>query len=150
MLLLRHASAGPRLSTPGIDRFRQLDQSGRAQARQLLWTLAGHTFERVVSSPFFRCVETVTPLAQSRHVPIEQRDELAPDASPADAERLLAELPDASLVCTHQEILDELFARELECEIAGGWVVERHDTLWVPVQYVAPPAVAGRPVSGAV
>jgi hypothetical protein len=34
MLLLRHGSAGERLSSPGVDRFRRLDEAGRTVARR--------------------------------------------------------------------------------------------------------------------
>ena len=79
MFLLRHASAGVRLSSPSIDRFRRLDEAGRIVARQLIWTLADHEITRIVSSPLPRCVESVIPLAESRALTVESRWELAPD-----------------------------------------------------------------------
>ena len=51
MLLLRHASAGERLSSPGIDRFRRLDDGGRVVARQLVWAFADREISTIVSSP---------------------------------------------------------------------------------------------------
>ncbi len=106
VLLLRHASAGERLSSPHIDRFRELDEAGRADARQLIWTLADQEIERIVSSPLARCVQSVIPIAESRRLVVERRDELLPDAEVDATLELLAELPDAALVCTHQEVFD--------------------------------------------
>ena len=74
MLLLRHASAGERLSSPEIDRFRRLDDAGRVVARQLVWSLADREITRIVSSPLARCVESVVPIAESRRA--RRRDPL--------------------------------------------------------------------------
>ena len=109
MLLLRHASAGERLSAASLDRARRLDLIGRADARALPEALAGHAIERVVSSPHARCVETVGALARGRNLRVEVRDELVPDAPLEDIRALLHELPDASLVCTHREVIERLF-----------------------------------------
>jgi 8-oxo-dGTP diphosphatase len=145
VLLLRHASAGLRLSSPYIDRFRELDDDGRVDARQLVWTLAGRALERVVTSPLSRCVQSVVPIAESRRLVVERRDELLPDAAFDDIMALLVELPDASLVCTHRELFLQLFAGEITCEKGGVWVVELVGTLLSPVEYVAPPSTVPDP-----
>ena len=118
-LLLRHASAGPGCRRR-IDRFRELDDDGRVDARQLIWTLAGRALVRVVTSPLPRCVQSVVPLAESRGLVVERRDELLPDATVEEVMALLVELPDASLVCTHQEVFLQLFAGEISCEKGGA------------------------------
>jgi phosphohistidine phosphatase SixA len=138
VLLLRHASAGARLSSPHIDRFRELDDDGRVDARQLIWTLAGRSLVRIVTSPLPRCVQSVVPLAESRGLVVERRDELLPDATVEEVMALLVELPDASLVCTHQEVFLQLFAGEISCEKGGAWVVERVGALLSPLEYIAP------------
>ncbi|MGH3137487.1 MAG: histidine phosphatase family protein [Gaiellaceae bacterium] len=139
MLLLRHASAGERLSSPAIDQFRQLDHEGRADARQLIWTLADQEIERVVTSPLARCVETVIPIAESRRLVVERRTELLPEALLETTLELFGELPDATLVCTHWEVILQLFEGEVTCEKAGTWVLERVGILWSPTAYLAPP-----------
>ncbi|MGH3066684.1 MAG: histidine phosphatase family protein [Gaiellaceae bacterium] len=140
MLLLRHASAGERMSSPYIDRFRELDDEGRADARQLVWGLAGRPLERVVTSPLPRCVQSVVPLARSRRLAVENRDELLPDAPREATMELLVELPEASLVCTHREVFLQLFAGEVSCEKGGVWVLERQGALLCPVEYIEPRA----------
>jgi len=145
MLLLRHASAGQRLSSPDIDRFRQLDHTGRAEARQLIWTLGEQRIDRVVTSPLARCVETVIPIAESRHVVIERRDELLPEAPLEAILELLDEFPDTTLVCTHREVILQLFEGELTCAKGATWVIERIDSLWSPTLYIPPPAAVAEP-----
>lgn len=147
MLLLRHAGAGERLSSPHIDRFRELDEAGRVDARQLVWTLADQGMERVLTSPLARYVETVIPIAESRRLVIERRDELLPDARLEATLELLEELSDASLLCTHREVIRQLFEGEVACEKGGTWVLERVGSLWSPTAYLPPPTSAS-PVLG--
>ncbi len=120
MLLLRHASAGERLSSPGVDRFRRLDETGRSVARQLVWALADREITKIVSSPLPRCVESVVPLAESRGLAVEQHWELTPDASLDDLLTLLVDLPDTTLACTHREAFDKLLGWDAPCEKGGG------------------------------
>ena len=140
MLLLRHASAGDRLSSPEIDRWRRLDEAGRVVARQLVWAFANREITRVVSSPLARCVESVVPLAESRHLIVEQRWELEPDVELDDFLTLLVDLPDTSLVCTHREVFEKLLGWDVTCETGGAWVLERSGVELVPALYLAPPA----------
>jgi 8-oxo-dGTP diphosphatase len=143
MLLLRHASAGARLSSPEIDRFRRLDESGRTVARQLAWAFADREITRIVSSPLARCIESVTPLAGSRALAVESRWELEPHVPTNDLHILLDDLPDTALVCTHREVFEQLLGWDVTCEKGGAWVLERHGSELVPTLYLAPPASVG-------
>jgi phosphohistidine phosphatase SixA len=140
VLLLRHASAGARLSSPGIDRFRRLDDAGRVVARQLVWSLADREITRIVSSPLARCVESVVPIAESRRLVVESRWELEPEVPLDDLLTLLVDLPDTSLVCTHREVFEKLLGWDVTCEKGGVWVLERSGPELVPTLYLAPPA----------
>jgi phosphohistidine phosphatase SixA len=140
VLLLRHASAGERLSSPGIDRFRRLDDGGRIVARQLVWAFADREISTIVSSPLPRCVETVIPLAESRGLVVEHRWELEPEASVEDLRILLDDLPDTTLACTHREVFEKLLGWDVTCEKGGAWMFERSDSELVPALYLAPPA----------
>jgi phosphohistidine phosphatase SixA len=139
MLLLRHASAGERLSSPGVDRFRRLDEDGRIASRQLVWSLADREISKIVSSPFPRCVETVVPLAASRGVAVEQHWELGPDTSVEDLMTLLIDLPDTTLACTHREVFELLLGWDAPCEKGAIWVLERNANELAPTLYVEPP-----------
>lgn len=141
MLLLRHASAGERLSSPGVDRFRRLDERGRMTARQLAWSLADRTITQIVSSPYPRCVETVAPLSVARGLGVETRWELEPDADLEDLMTLLVDLPDSALVCTHREVFETLLGWDTPCELGAIWVLERTGSELVPALYLEPPVV---------
>lgn len=141
MLLLRHASAGERLSSPAVDRFRRLDESGRIAARQLAWSLADRTITQIVSSPYPRCVETVAPLSVARGLAVETHWELEPDSELDDLMTLLVDLPDTTLVSTHREVFEKLLGWDAPCEKGSIWVLERNGTELVPALYLAPPAV---------
>jgi 8-oxo-(d)GTP phosphatase len=143
VLLLRHASAGQRLSSPDVDRFRRLDEGGRSTARQLVWALADREITQIVSSPLARCVETVVPLAQSRGLIVEDRWELEPDSSLDDLVTLLVDLPDTTLACTHREAFQQLLGWDVTCEKGAAWVLERNGSELVPALYLAPPVAAG-------
>jgi 8-oxo-dGTP diphosphatase len=139
MLLHRHASAGEKLESPSLDRARRLDGDGRADAAALRDVLAGYPIERIVSSSHRRCLDSVRPLAEARGLPVERREELAPDALLEDTKALLEELPRNVLVCTHREVIERLFHGDLACEKGGTWVVERHGSRLVPTEYLPPP-----------
>ena len=68
--LVRHAKAGDRAAWTGDDTLRPLSGRGHAQARGLLDVLADARFQRVVSSPYVRCMETVVPIAAARNMPV--------------------------------------------------------------------------------
>ena len=144
MLLLRHASAGERLSSQRADRRRGLDPDGVRDAGRLTQLLAGQAIERIVSSPYARCVESVRPLAAEHKLKIERRSELVPDAPRAHTLALLRELPDATLICTHREVVERLFRGEVTCEKGGTWLLERRGRLWSPAAYFPPPTSSKR------
>ena len=139
MLLLRHASAGERLSSARLDRSRRLDRVGRADARLLPDALRGHRIDRIVSSPHARCVETVRALALARRLQVEMGEELAPDAMATDVRALLDELPEHALVCTHREVIEALFDVHVTCEKGAAWLLERRDGRLAPVAYLPSP-----------
>jgi phosphohistidine phosphatase SixA len=131
------------LSSPGVDRFRRLDETGRHVARQLVWAFADREITHIVSSPLARCVESVVPLAESRRIIVESRWELAPEVNIDDVITLLVDLPDTSVVCTHREVFEKLLGWDVTCEKGGAWVLERSGTELVPALYLAPPAEVG-------
>jgi 8-oxo-(d)GTP phosphatase len=144
MLLLRHASAGQRLASPELNRERPLDRVGRFDAERLPEVFADHGLERIVSSPHARCLETVLPIAAATGLEIELRPELVPEAPTNTTRALLDELPDASLVCTHREVIDRLFDGQVKCEKGAAWLLEQRAERWTPVAYIPSPASAER------
>jgi phosphohistidine phosphatase SixA len=125
LLLLRHATAGHR--RPGAeeaeDRLRPLDDQGRRQADALPALYAGLGVERLVTSPYVRCRESVVPLSRALGLPVEERAELAEGARDAEVWDLVAELASATAVlCTHGDILGVLLGEEPEK--GSTWIVE--------------------------
>jgi phosphohistidine phosphatase SixA len=112
LLLLRHGSAGSRKRWTGDDRIRPLDKRGRGQALALAEVLVPFAPERILSSGFVRCRETVEPLAERLGLEIEERAELEPDATPDDLTRLLLEVTaHRAVVCTHREPVEGWLGR---------------------------------------
>ena len=129
LLVVRHERAGDRSAWHGDDRLRPLDKRGRAQARSLLEALEPFAIERILSSPYLRCVQTVEPLAASREIELELRDELGEGRG--DGVELARSLAgDPVVLCVHGGLSDVAFGERLKkAETlvvgAGGRVVRR-------------------------
>src|SRR5258706_1561493 len=107
--LVRHASAGERLEWAD-DRLRPLDDRGRRQAAELAAAPSSGDVQRVVASPYVRCVQTVEPLAAALGLDVEVDDRLAEGAGFA-AQALLEE--DGVVACTHGDVIHDLLGRGL-------------------------------------
>jgi 8-oxo-dGTP diphosphatase len=105
VLLLRHTSAGDRDAWEDDDELRPLDKRGRKQALALTTLPATRSIERIVSSPYRRCVESVEALADARGLPIELDERLAEGVPTHLTLGLLAEL-DGGLACTHGDVIE--------------------------------------------
>jgi 8-oxo-dGTP diphosphatase len=133
LLLIRHAYAGHRSDWEGDDHLRPLDQRGRHESDTLVDLLADFRLDRVVSSPYARCVQTVEPLAEARGLEIELDDQLGADRLedvPEVLERLRGE--DAA-VCTHGDLP---WLGDRKFKKGATWVLD--DEL-EPVLYLKPP-----------
>jgi broad specificity phosphatase PhoE len=133
LLLIRHARAGHRDAWEGDDRVRPVDERGRAQSDGLIEALAPFRIDRIVSSPYLRCVQTVEPLAEALGLEIELDEQLG--ASRLDEVReVLERLRGENVaVCTHGDLPwlgDRTFKK------GATWVVD--DDL-VPDRYIEPP-----------
>jgi phosphohistidine phosphatase SixA len=114
LVLVRHASAGDRERRSGDDRERPLDERGRRQAEKLVMSLAAYRFDRILSSPYLRCMQTMEPLAQRRGLRVEVCDELAEGASREEALGLVEKVRGAGVVlCTHGDVVLELLGATL-------------------------------------
>jgi phosphohistidine phosphatase SixA len=115
VLLVRHARAGDREQWEGDDRLRPLDGKGRRQAEGLDALLAGYAIERLLSSPYLRCMQTFEPLAEARGLEIEEAPELAEGSTRADVLRLLAPLGEQVVaLSTHGDVVEELMEEGLK------------------------------------
>jgi 8-oxo-(d)GTP phosphatase len=131
LLVIRHASAGDRQAARADDRKRLLDDRGLAQATALTTELAAFPVERVLSSPYDRCVQTVEPLAASRGLTVEIREELGEERQSTDGAQLVRSLAGEPVaVCVHGGLSDVAFGeRQKKAETlvvdADGRVAQR-------------------------
>jgi len=137
LLVVRHARAGKRREWQGDDRLRPLDEKGRRQAAGLPGLLTRFEIARIASSTYLRCTQTVEPLGEQRGLPIDERRELEEGASLEETLALLRELGDDAVLCTHGDVLVNLFG---EAGQKGSTrVAELRDGGLAVVEYLPPP-----------
>jgi 8-oxo-(d)GTP phosphatase len=131
-LLVRHGSAGDPAEWEGDDRERPLDERGRRQAEALVEALEGFDIERIVSSPYLRCVQTVEPLARARGLELELDEALGAhrlEDVPAVLEGLRGQ---NAAVCTHGDLP---FLGDRKYKKGSVWVL---DSDLRPARYIRP------------
>jgi phosphohistidine phosphatase SixA len=139
IILARHGSAGKRGAWSGDDRLRPLDARGRTQAKGIASALADRNVDRILSSPYVRCVQTVEPLAAALGLEVEERLELAEGAGPSAPSALLEELADhVAVLCTHGDVVEDLLGEPMKKGAAS--VLERTENGLEPVEYLPPAA----------
>ena len=117
--VIRHAKAGDRSDWSGDDRLRPLTKSGRRQAEALAEMLKGEPIDKILSSGYLRCMQTVEPLGARRTLSVEPVKELEEGAGGESVLRLMQKHRGRNLVlCTHGDVMEEL----LEGLIAQGLV----------------------------
>jgi broad specificity phosphatase PhoE len=149
--LVRHARAGDRSLWKQDDWLRPLSRAGRAQARGMLELLHDARFDRVLSSPYLRCIETVAPVAAARRLPIEPDDALG-EGGDLDAVFAIVRkhIGTGAVLCSHGDIipavLESLAASGIDlgpdprCPKGCTWVLDAAGGSEVTgVRYLPPP-----------
>jgi broad specificity phosphatase PhoE len=149
--LVRHARAGDRSLWRQPDWLRPLSRAGRAQARGIFELLADARFDRVLSSPYVRCIETVAPIAGARRLAIEPEDALA-EGGDLDAvfAMISKHIGTGAVLCSHGDIipavLETLRANGVDighdprCPKGCTWVLEaEHGGEITRTRYLPPP-----------
>jgi 8-oxo-dGTP diphosphatase len=149
--LVRHARAGDRSLWRQADWLRPLSRAGRAQARGILELLVDARFDRVLSSPYVRCIETVAPIAGARRLAIEPEDALA-EGGDLDAVFAMVNkhMGNGALLCSHGDVipavLETLRASGVDigpdprCPKGCTWVLEaERGSEITSVKYLPPP-----------
>lgn len=108
LYVVRHAKAGSRHDWSGPDQLRPLSKRGRKQAEAIAAHLTPSAPNRVLSSPYVRCIQTVEPLAAQAGVAIEASDALAEGQDFRAPLALVESLEDGAVLCTHGDVLPEL------------------------------------------
>lgn len=129
--LLRHAAAGSRVRWTGDDRLRPLSSRGERQAEAVAAALAGADIDRILSSPYRRCRQTVEPLAAMLGIEIEEVEALAEGASLDDALALLTLVSDSTaLLCSHGDLIPALLSETERCGADLATAECRKGSVW--------------------
>jgi 8-oxo-dGTP diphosphatase len=111
VLVVRHGTSRPRDSWAGAEADRPLVSAGRRQAQRLVPLVTCWRPERLVSSPWRRCLDTIAPYATAAALPVRTKGSLSEDGarrSSARARRQIQRLLDRgrpALLCTHRPVL---------------------------------------------
>lgn len=152
IFLLRHAAAGDRATFEGVDSTRPLTKKGRRQAEAIAGLLSGRGIERIYTSPYTRCVESVRPLAKLTGAKIREHDALAEGPDVDAAYSLVDDLVGYNAVlCSHGDVIPAVINRmmwaglSLEsrfyCSKASIWEVDLVGGRFTTARYVPPPKV---------
>jgi 8-oxo-dGTP diphosphatase len=148
--LVRHGDAGDRAEWDDIDILRPLTRKGVRQAEMLVRVLGGISFERLVSSPYLRCVQTLEPLARALTLPIEPNRALAEGAPVGATLELFRKLGDASCVlCSHGDVVGSvcevmvasgvISEDQVKLRKASTWLLRTERGTIVQAGYIPPP-----------
>lgn len=115
VILLRHAKATPRTDWMGgktvDDGNRPLLAEGELQAKQLISLLAAFAPNRVITSPWSRCLNTVAPYAKKRKLKIIERSQLSELGNKKGPKRTSNVIHDiiedgrSTVICSHRPAL---------------------------------------------
>lgn len=146
--VVRHADAGERSEWTQPDNLRPLNEHGQEQAALLAEWLRTERVDRLVSSPYVRCVQTLAPLAAALGMSVESVTELGEGHGLDGLEPLL--IGGRSVVaCTHGDILDELLEElkreklvplSAKAKKGSTWILRSRAGLIRDAQYVPPPS----------
>ena len=147
--VVRHAEAGERRRWKGPDELRPLSPKGRRQAKVLAEQLAEKGVARIWSSPTLRCCQTVEPLAERLHLPVEVAPELAEGTGAAGVLKLARNAEVTSVMCTHGDVLDALLdhlaqegldlGKKPRCAKGSTWVLDVREGRVVEAAYLPAP-----------
>jgi 8-oxo-dGTP diphosphatase len=148
--LVRHGDAGDRSRWPGPDTKRPLTERGRRQAAGIASALAEAGVDRILSSPYERCVETVRPVADQSGAGVEIDHRLADETPTEQAMALLTSLIGYNAVlCSHGDLIPALLRRlrqksglafdgPIECAKGSVWEIEVDGGKFTDARYLPP------------
>lgn len=113
-VVLRHAKAKPRSSWSRAEGARPLAPTGQRQALAVRRLLAAWDPRKIVTSPWRRCVETVTPFVKDTGRGLKENGAFTekavkskPKRTRREADALLARVR-STVLCTHRPVLPEV------------------------------------------
>jgi 8-oxo-dGTP diphosphatase len=150
--LLRHVAAGDRTKWKGNDRERPITKKGRRQADAIAKSLEKAGIERIVSSPYERCIQSVKPLAKAIGAKVEVVEALAEGPDIDAAYDLIDSLAGYNTVLSsHGDVIPATINRlmwagltlesRFYCSKGSIWVVEVENGRFTTGHYLPPPKV---------
>ena len=147
--LVRHAAAGRRKDWKGDDLKRPLSNRGWKQAKEIGAFLADAQVERLISSRYTRCRQTLEPAAGLLGLKVENHEALFEGNSAKETMKLLKKAGDSSVaLCSHGDIVPAVLERlqsngtdlEDDIQFAKGsiWAIDVVDGTFPTARYIAP------------
>lgn len=148
--MVRHADAGHRGGHHEPDEQRSLSERGERQADALCKQLADAGIARLLTSPSWRCQQTLAPLGARLDLAVEIDGRLDEGQGATGALAVADEVRDTNAaLCTHGDVipdlLDALRAQgcrlkdELRWQKASTWVLSWDGNRLVKGRYLSPP-----------
>lgn len=150
--LLRHAHAGSRKSWNGDDTLRPLTDRGRRQSAAIARYLSERGIDRILTSRYRRCVETVEPLADLTGVAFEEDPDLTEGADTASVLDGLHTMGESVVMCSHGDVIPALLGglqrrglelrshdADLRCAKGSIWEVTIDEGVPTVATYHPPP-----------
>lgn len=112
VIVIRHTKAKPRSTWAGAEGERSLAATGKRQALAAGRLMEAWGPEKLISSPWVRCMQTLYPYAKNQGLPIKEKralTEAANERSPKAAAKIVESLFDKYdkpvALCTHRPVL---------------------------------------------
>ena len=131
--------------------MRPLDERGRRQASALVEQLSPYPIERVLSSPYLRCTQTVAPLAEALTVDVEERDELAEGMGREASDFVRRLAGTTAALCSHGDVIPRVLQAlviedgldlgdDPRWQKGSSWVLDGDGGRFTSARYLKPPA----------
>jgi broad specificity phosphatase PhoE len=128
LILVRHGHAGDRKAWDGPDQLRPLSERGWRQANRVAELVSGFEVNRLLSSPYVRCRETLGPASKKLGLEIEDRADLAEGTPTASIVALArATGTDTVVWSSHGDVIPDLLE-----------YLVKHDKLRLPNRWRCP------------
>lgn len=148
--LLRHGAAGNRDKWNKDDRLRPLTKKGRRQAEAIAENLKDRGIERIFTSPYQRCIDTVEPLADMIGAKFEVSEALAEGPDVDASYQLIHDIAGTNTVlCSHGDVIPATINRlmwlgleltdRFYCPKGSIWEIDVDQGRFAEGRYVPPP-----------
>jgi len=148
--LVRHVDAGKSSTWSKSDKSRPISKSGVKQVDALVDLLTEEPVQRIASSPYTRCLQTVEPLGAAMLIDVEAHSALAEGAAAEDVLALIAQLEHRpAVLCTHGDVVSSTIGQlhaegtplggGLQWEKGSVWLLQTSRGRVVTGRYLSPP-----------